>query len=293
MRIAVLDIGGSCIKSGLWDGTRLWATKEVPTIAEEGGSAVLARAAALLRGYEYFDAIGISTAGQVNLEDGSIESANRNLPGYTKMSVRRIFEEAYCVPVSVENDVNAAALGEMNFGAAKNLNTFLCLTYGTGVGGAIVMNRKIWHGAHWAGGYFGGIVVHPDKRRKNMPLSGCYERYASVTALVNMMRQVDPRLDDGRKIFAAFERPEVRSVVDAWIDEIVLGLVTLTHIFDPEAIVIGGGILAQSYIPNEIRKRIPDRLESECRGVRILSAALGNSAGMMGAAAAASAVCEK
>ncbi len=293
MRIAVLDIGGSFIKSGLWDGEQLAGIQEIPTLAQEGGPAVLTRAASLLREYGDFDAIGVSTAGQVNVPEGSIYSANPNLPAYGGLKVRHILEEQFHVPVSVENDVNAAALGELYYGAAKKFNTFLCLTYGTGVGGAIVINRMIWHGANWAGGYFGGMLVHPEVRRRDLPLSGCYESYASVSALVRMMRSVDPGLDDGKKIFAAFDRAEVRAVIDAWIDEMVLGLVSLTHIFDPEAIVIGGGILAQAYIPDEIRKRLPDRLETECRGVRIITARLGNRAGMMGAVVLAQDICEK
>lgn len=86
--------------------------------------------------------------------------------------------------------------------------------YGTGVGGAIVINGKVYTGSSYAGGSFGGIVVHPEAIRTNEEYSGCYKKYASVTALVDSARAVDPALDNGRKIFAALDRPEIRQLMD-------------------------------------------------------------------------------
>ena len=284
MRTAVLDIGGTSIKSGIWDGSELTGLKETPTNASEGGAAVVQRALEILRGSGTFDAIGVSTAGQVNVLDGSIHYANQNIPGYTGTPLRRILEEEFHVPVAVENDVNAAALGELYFGAARNRKDFLCLTYGTGVGGAIVLDGRVWHGATWAGGSFGAILIHPEQKEPGRELSGCYELCASTTALVRAARAADASLTDGRKIFEAFDRPEVRAVIDAWIDEIVYGLITLIHIFNPPAVVLGGGILAQPYIIQEVRRRTMEGIEPNFREVEIMRAELGNRAGLMGAA---------
>ena len=150
MRIAALDIGGTSIKSGLWDGERLSREGERDTNAREGGARLMERAVEILREYAPFDAIGISTAGQVDTVRGSIYYANDNIPGYTGIEVRRILEDAFHVPVAVENDVNAAALGEAQFGAGKGYPDFLCLTYGTGVGGAIVLDGRIYTGSSFA-----------------------------------------------------------------------------------------------------------------------------------------------
>ncbi len=290
MRTAALDIGGTAIKSGIWDGRELTSLQEWETRASEGAERVMERVKDILRGCGSFDAIGVSTAGQVDTVSGSIYYANGNMPGYTGMKVRAILEQEFGVPVAVENDVNAAALGEMHAGAARGMDSFLCLTYGTGVGGAIVMDGKVWSGSSWSGGSFGGILVHPEQWNACEEWSGCYEKYASVTALVKEAGRIDPTLDDGRKIFAAMERREVREAVDHWIDEIVYGLVSLIHIFNPANILLGGGILAQPYVLEEIRKRVMPRLMQGMENVEIQRTSLGNRAGLVGASAMAAAL---
>ena len=284
MRIAALDIGGTSIKSGIWDGKQTLELKEWDTNASRGGACLMARAVAILHTYGDFDAIGISTAGQVDSEQGSIYYANDNIPGYTGTKIRDILEAEFGVPVAVENDVNAAALGELYFGAAKGAENFLCLTYGTGVGGAIVIDGSIYPGSTWSGGSSGGILTHPEAMEAGVEFSGCYEKYASTTGLVREAMKVDASLDNGRKIFEAFDRPEIRAVIDRWIDEIVYGLISLIHIFNPSDILLGGGILAQDYIIREVRRRVDARISSGFSGVNLLQTGLGNQAGLMGAA---------
>ena len=114
MRIVAVDIGGTMIKSGLWNGETFVELRETETCASEGGAALMERVKGLIHSYHDFEAIGISTAGEVNTEDGSIFYANSNIPGYTGMPVKQIMEEEFCVPAAVENDVNAAALGDGN-----------------------------------------------------------------------------------------------------------------------------------------------------------------------------------
>ena len=293
MRIAALDIGGTSIKSGIWDGKQTLELKEWDTNASRGGACLMARAVAILHTYGDFDAIGISTAGQVDSEQGSIYYANDNIPGYTGTKIRDILEAEFGVPVAVENDVNAAALGELYFGAAKGAENFFCLTYGTGVGGAIVIDGSIYPGSTWSGGSFGGILTHPEAMEAGVEFSGCYEKYASTTGLVREAMKVDASLDNGRKIFEAFDRPEIRAVIDRWIDEIVYGLISLIHIFNPSDILLGGGILAQDYIIREVRRRVDARISSGFSGVNLLQTGLGNQAGLMGAAYMAYRLIEK
>ena len=284
MRIAVLDIGGTSIKSGIWDGNRLDEFKEWDTNASRGGGYLMERAKEILHIYGAFDAIGISTAGQVDDQAGKIYYANDNIPYYTGMEIRAVLENEFGVPVAVENDVNAAAIGELYFGAARGRENFLCLTYGTGVGGALVLEGSIYRGDTFSGASFGGIVVHPEAIQENVEFSGCYEKYASTTALVRRVMAVDASLDNGRKIFEAFERPEIRAEIDGWIDEIVYGLITLIHIFNPSDILLGGGILEQKYIIREVRRRVNENLSDGFRGTEIRQARLGNQAGLLGAA---------
>ena len=284
MRIVVMDIGGTAIKTGIWNDVTLSEQKEWDTNAKQGGTYLIERVKKILHSYGIFDAIGISTAGQVNTTDGSIYYANDNIPNYTGMQVKKILEEEFNVPVGIENDVNAAALGELHFGAGKGLQNFLCITYGTGVGGAIIIDGKVYSGATYSGGGFGGILLHPEQMQKDVEFSGCYEKCASATALVKKAIEVDASLTNGRKIFESFDRPAIKAIIDAWIDEIVYGLVTLIHIFNPSDILLGGGILAQPYVSSEVTKRVNEKVSPGFLGTNIRQTALGNQAGMMGAA---------
>lgn len=286
--IAALDIGGTSVKSGMWDGKQILQEREQDTNARLGGSCVMERAKEILHQYQGFDAIGISTAGQVNPEKGCISYANENIPGYTGMEVRRILEEEFHVPVAVANDVNAAAVGEAQFGAGRGKRDFLCITYGTGVGGAIVLDGAVHTGSSFSAGEFGGILVHPEDREKGSYFSGCYEKYASTTALVNRARALDENLDTGRKIFSRIGEPQVQNVVDGWIDEIVFGLITLIHVFNPSCIVMGGGVMAQPYILEQVKKKVMTEVMDSFRNLEICQAELGNQAGLLGAAYLAS-----
>lgn len=284
MKILVFDIGGTAIKYGLCEDGVLAESHEHPTEAHKGGAHIVETITSLAQQFSGFEAIGISTAGQVNAEEGSIIYANSNIPNYTGTQIAGIMEERFHVPVAVENDVNCAALGEAIYGAGKNFDSFLCLTYGTGVGGAIIENKQVYHGSSFSAAEFGAIVTHgPEKLAGSDPFDGCYERYASATALVKSVSAYDPALTNGRLIFANLERPDIRALVDKWIDEILLGLVSLTHIFNPSCIIMGGGIMAQPYIINEIHSRFPKYVMSSFAHVELHNAALGNDAGMLGA----------
>lgn len=286
-KIAVLDIGGTSIKSGIWDG-ELWEEREVDTNAKNGGKYVIERVKEIIHSYSEFCVIGISTAGQVNPDKGYISFANENIPGYTGMQLKKILEEEFSVPVAVENDVNAAAIGELRFGAGRGQENFLCITYGTGVGGAIVVNGNIYTGSNFSAGEFGGILIHPEERTKDSYFSGCYERYASVSALVECAKIFDKDLDSGRKIFSRIDEIQVRAIIDHWIGEIVYGLISLIHIFNPSCVILGGGIMVQPYILEQVRTRIYNEVMDNFKNVNICQAKLGNRAGLLGAAYLAS-----
>ena len=283
MRIAALDVGGTVIKSGVWSADGISEIREWDTNASLGGVRLVESVISIMRTYAPFDAIGISTAGQVDTEKGSISYANDNIPDYTGVPVKDILYKEFQVPTAVENDAKAAAIGEMYCGAAKGLRDFLCLTYGTGIGGAAVIGGKLLEGANFAGGCFGRILTHPEYCTDSDVYGGFYERYASTSALVTRAKAVDTELDDGRKIFNAIERVEIRQIIDAWIDEIVHGLVTLIYIFNPSDVLLGGGILAQPYVLDEVDRKVHARLTPDTQIVRLRRAALGNLAGLAGA----------
>lgn len=284
MKIVALDIGGTSIKSGIWTGGGPEEVKEQATNAKEGGASVMERAKEILRSYDGFDAIGISTAGQVNSREGYIRYANENIPGYTGMRIRDVLQQEFGVPTAVENDVNAAAIGEGMFGAGRGHRDFLCVTYGTGVGGAIVIDHQIYTGSSYSAAEFGGIVIHPEAAVPGRPFEGCYEKYASTTALVAKARAYDETLVHGRAIFERLHEPEIQHILDGWMDEIVHGLLSLIHIFNPSCIVLGGGIMAQPYILEGVKKKASARMIESFSNVEIVQAQLGNHAGLLGAA---------
>lgn len=284
MKNLVFDIGGTSIKYGVCQDNALADMKEIPTNAEKGGAHILKTVISLIQAHTDFDAIGISTAGQVHAKDGFIIYANQNIPDYTGIQYKKALEELFHVPVAVENDVNAAALGEAVYGAGQDYSQFLMLTYGTGVGGAVINNREVYHGSSYSASEFGAMITHSDARLSGSDFfDGCYERYASTTGLVQMIKPYRPELDTGRKIFQALSDDTVVDIIDKWVNEIMLGLATLTHIYNPSCIILGGGIMAQPLILQKIEEKKSRFIMPSFAHVHIIAAALGNSAGVLGA----------
>ncbi len=286
MDIAVIDIGGTNIKYGLYTNGTISNVKEVPTEAECGGAHILKKLIQILSEYDSFDRIGISTAGQVNSDEGSIIYANSNIPNYTGTRIKEELQKIYNIPIAVENDVNAAAIGESVYGAGKDLEdkSFLCLTFGTGIGGAIVENGKIYKGSSYSAAEFGSIITHSESRNPQTDsMSGCYERYASTTALVRYAQFVSSDIKNGRELFARKDEEKIKNVIDKWTDEIVYGLTSLVHIFNPKLIVLGGGVMQQEFLLEIIDKKLHNNIMSSFSDVKISCAKSGNNAGMLGA----------
>lgn len=284
MKILVFDIGGTSIKYGVCTDNVLQDVKETPTNAKLGGRHIVETLISLIKEQSDYDAIGISTAGQVNSKEGYIIYANQNIPNYTGTKIKEELETLFHVPVTVENDVNAAAMGEAVYGAGKDYNQFLMLTYGTGVGGATVTDKQVYYGSSYSASEFGAIITHSDVRLSgNDYFDGCYEKYASTTGLVKMAMEYKPELDNGRKIFENLNDPEVMNILDKWVDEIMLGLATLTHIYNPPCIILGGGIMVQPLIMEKIAAKKSRFIMPSFAHVNLIPAALGNSAGLLGA----------
>ena len=285
MKILVFDIGGTEIKYALCDENFVLTNKNsVPTNAYEGGKRIIERIVEITKTFEGIDRIGISTAGQVDSVKGEIIFATDSIPGYTGTKIKQIIETEIGVPCAVENDVNSAALGEAYFGAAKGEENFICLTYGTGIGGAIFLGGKLFTGSSFSAGEFGHFITHAGGKTCPCGGKGCYEAYASTSALVRAVKEKTGRNLNGREIFAEFDNPEIKAILDAWIDEIVVGLKGLVYIFNPTLIVAGGGIMSREYITNEINNRLAAELMPSFRHVKVVKAQAGNDANLLGAA---------
>ena len=291
MRILAFDIGGTFIKYALCnDNFELTEKNKIPTNAKQGGQVIIQRIIDIIESYENIDRVAISTAGQVDSEHGVVVYSTDNIPYYTGMMVKSLIENKTGIPTFVENDVNAAALGEAHFGAAKGESDFICLTLGTGVGGAIFLNNKLYKGSASAAGEIGHMVIHAGGRQCTCGGEGCFECYASANALIKAVNKISDEPLDAFQIFQKenMQRPEIRSEIDKQIDEIIIGLMNLIYIFNPPLIVIGGGIMNEDYIIELIDRKIYSRLMKSFKNVRIERSQKGNDSALLGVAYEAS-----
>lgn len=293
MKIISFDVGGTAIKFGMVDENfNVLFSEEFPTNEfEDTDNMVMYAMESKLREYEgQYDAIGISTAGQVDFENGMIHDGVGNIPNYNHSDLRGTFERIFNVPVAVDNDVNCAAIGEAQFGAAKGAKDFLCLTYGTGVGGCIYINGDVYRGSKFAGGEFGHMATHKDGRPCTCGRIGCYEAYAACRVFTKSVSDRMGKKMSGREIFKEenLKNPIIVDEMDKWEDEIALGLRNLCYIFNPSLIVLGGGIMSEDLLLGHIRHKVNAQLEPNYKHVKIEKAQLGNKAGMLGAAYLAS-----
>ncbi len=248
------------------------------------------------------DDMGIGAPGTVNSETGDIPFSN-NLYFYDvplgKMMEERIGKKFY-----LENDANAAAYGEYVAGAGKGSNNFVAITLGTGVGSGIIVDGKILSGSNHAGGEMGHTVISMNGEKCTCGHHGCWEAYASATALINQTKQAmirypesimwdicDKNLDNvsGKTAFDAMEQGDeaAKHVVERYIEYIAVGIANVVNAFQPDMVCIGGGVSKQGDV---LIKPIKQFVNGEnfarniTKDVVIKTATLGNDAGIIGAA---------
>lgn len=296
-----IDIGGTNIKSGVVDANgELLRTDNTPTDAQSGRDSLLDKLYGIASRYkEAADAegwelqgMGVATAGYVNAKEGRIGYATSNLPGWTGVPLRENMARETGLPVALVNDAHAFAIGEAWIGAGKGLGDFLCVTLGTGVGGSWITEEGVPYFGRdgYAGGY-GHFVVQHNGEPCNCGQRGCWEKYASVRALMRLASEegVDEAKTGGsaKKLFElARDGDEAAlAVIDRYADYVAVGLTTLTHILNPSSIIIGGAVTAQGdFLFDRIRSYTEKSMMPAYAPVRIIPAALGEHAGLAGAA---------
>ena len=226
--------------------------------------------------------VGIGVPGLIS-HDGIVR-ASPNMRGAHNIPVGPSLRESLGISVHVENDATVAAYGEWRAGAARGAHNAVMVTLGTGIGGGIVMGNVLQRGAHGFAGEIGHMVVERDGIQCPCGLRGCWERYASGSALRVLSGGMS-----GEEVFAAFHAGDdaARAVIDIYAEWIAIGLASLTNICDPELIVIGGGVV-ESFADNlnMVSEHFSRALySSEARPhPLVVPAALGERAGAVGAA---------
>jgi glucokinase len=305
-----IDIGGTNIKAALIDSTgRATDFSKIPTNAKEGFKKTFISIQELIQKYidsvgrDNLVGIGCACTGQVDSISGKVLYAANTIPELSKFELKKELIAFTNLRVEVENDVNACALGEKWLGAARDVENFLCITLGTGVGGAIYKDGGIEHGYKGIAAEFGHMSIDLNGEQCNCGNKGCFERYASVSALIKHFKEelikgnksivtdmVNGNVDNinGEIIFEARASGDTLAtkIVREYNEAIVCGTVSLVHIFNPEAVIFGGGITALGDVfIKPIKKELLSRLMPVFREDLIIRRAeLGDNAAVCGMA---------
>ncbi len=245
---------------------------------------------------EVYKAIGVSATGAINTENGTVEGSAGHIKHWEQSKIKEFMEAEFGLRVQVLNDANAAALGELWKGAAQGKKQVIVVTIGTGVGGGIIVNGEILLGAHGFAGELGHMPILCTGETCSCGNKGCLEHYGSTSALVNTVKDAiehgkikkpENNKVDGVWIFEEVgkKNPDMMAIVENWIEYIAAGIVGLIHIFNPEQVLIGGGVSEQQQLFMEpLKEKVQSSvMEHFGRNLEIKAANLGNKAGMIGA----------
>ncbi|ALP91610.1 ROK family protein [Clostridium butyricum] len=279
-----IDIGGTSIKHGILDENIKFITSgEIATEAQKGGKNILEKVINIVSEYkkEYtLSGICISTAGMVDCEKGEIIHASDLIPNYTGTQIKKTLEDIFSIPCEVENDVNCAGLAEYFSGSAKGSSISLCLTIGTGIGGSIIINDRVFHG-------FSGSAC--EVGYMNM-FKGKFEDLGATSILVKKVAKLKNCSEnhiDGKLIFEMAKNNDEDCIkaIDEMVDVLGMGIANICYVINPEVVVLGGGIMAQKdYLYDKIRLSLDKYLIPTISSKTKLEFAKNqNKAGMLGA----------
>ncbi|MFA5308981.1 MAG: ROK family protein [Dehalococcoidales bacterium] len=308
-----VDIGGTKIMTAVFSPSGGVLAKEVrPTLGSEGVNKTIGRVCAAIAGLlndrhisiSEIGAVCIACAGGIDTGRGVVVTPSPNLPGWVEIPLAAMVKERFGVDVFVLNDASAAALGEHRYGAGKGVPNLVMLTLGTGIGGGIIIDGKLYLGAVGGAGELGHMTIDANGPRCGCGNTGCLEILASGTAIA---RDAVARLDRGEKsslgemvggdlskinaelVGKAARRGDKLSqdVIARAARYLGIGMVNVVNIFNPELVIIGGGMADMGeMIVGQGRKMAAELPFSiNARAARVLMARLGNEAGIYGAAA--------
>lgn len=309
--VIAVDIGGTNLRFGIVKKTGQIIHKIVrPTEADAGRDAVIKN---IINGIDeilYLSkikkssilGISLATPGFIDINKGII-TFSPNLPGWRNVNLGKIIKDSLGIPVTIENDANAAAFGERWLGAGKNSSNLLCITMGTGIGGGIILDNKIWHGDKGMAGEIGHITVNPDGPLCNCGNYGCLEAYSSGTGIIN--RIIDAMKKGKKTALLSMIKNGINEITPEKIflaakkgDQISLELVEdagkylgiaisdFANLLNIKTIILYGGLVSSfSLFAKRMKEEIINRtIPSFSKEVKVLKAGLKDDAGIIGAA---------
>ncbi len=306
-----VDIGGTNLRFGLVDEHgRILARKRMPTKGHEGVEKSLGRirqgVAGLIKKAEDLGhtvvGVGVGCPGIISHKDGVVRFSP-NMPGWIDVALRSYLEGSFSRPAVVENDANAYALGEAWQGAGRGASSLVCITLGTGVGGGIILDGKVWRGADGMAGEVGHITVNPNGPACPCGNRGCLERYSSATAIVEMAGRA--LLKGETSVLSKAYRKAPETLTAEAVDKAArsgdllsrriyaeagtrlgIALAGLINLLNVEKIVIGGGMAgAWDLFIGPLRAEVGKRaFEIPAARCEILPGTLGDDAGIIGSA---------
>lgn len=306
-----IDLGGTNIAAGIVDGSGSIIRKgSVPTGRTRNASEIIQDMCMLVKDLireagirdDEIESIGIGSPGTPDRENGII-IYNNNL-GFRNVHVRSEIQRYINLPVYLENDANCAAIAESLAGAAVDAEYAVVITIGTGIGGGVIINNRLYTGFNGAGGELGHIVLDMGGEDCTCGRKGCWEAYSSATALIR--QTVRAALDDPRSVihelaggdlnkvdaktaFDAARRGDATGmrVVEEYIEMMAEGIANMINIFQPQVVVLGGGVSKEGEnLLTPLREKVRGKTYCGCgiENTRIVAAKLGNDAGIIGAA---------
>lgn len=301
MKVLGIDLGGTKVAMGIvHEDGKIVERKTIDTRVSEGFEVVIERMAAaaseLVKDVDGVDIVGIGSPGSIDHEKGVVRFSP-NFPGWIDVPLAPALSEKLNLRVVVENDANAFAVGEKWFGAGRGYTDILGITLGTGVGGGVISNGRLLRGSTGIGAELGHIVVEPNGYPCGCGNHGCLETIASATGIARLAKEWKTRypesgLEDftAKSVFDAARAgdPLGKKIFERVTEALGISLGSMVHIFNPQIIVVGGGVSrAGKFFLDEVKKRTRENVMRSFWGTyEIVFSDLVDDAGIYGAASA-------
>lgn len=280
MKVLCFDIGGTNIKYGVVQDYQILEKSMFPTNYKRGHKDVTDRlittAKKVIKKHPDIVGVGISCAGSINFDLGRMITPPDAIPQFGEWDFAKLFKEELNLPIVADNDVNSFAACECRLGAGQTYKTYLVMTVGTGIGGAIVVNNEIWRGNDYNAGEIGRMLVDGIQ----------WEKIASMSALLKSAKLRDLNIENGKELFDLYDagNKTAELAVSDFYRNLGKGIANLVYIFNPEAIIVGGGISARENFGREINIYADYYLVDGFQDtIDIIPAKFKNDGGMLGA----------